>query len=484
MRILLISIVILITGIGNAWSAGDIALESPFNASAYTRDGLKFIQAGLKIKQFYRDSLDGFWSPASSKALAKYVLEELNENQPPSNADAMILVVSTVLEIREKGWKYRYISSIDKDILTPEPFEAIDNSEGEVRNYVIDDMDLVQATQTTRQMKQAHFQENSEFKAYNWLRNRKNWGTVGISRDKMAFSYSTRSGGSWNTITVSGESTDSGKIFLMLESLNPKGEYRFLPSDRFVALADQFLEDYEKEQVSKGEKPNEKQQANLSPQEDSQPEQETPKSGSGTAFAVTSDGHLLTNAHVVDGCEHLSVNGNDAKLLATEENFDLALLQIPGLHVKRVAIFADSPAPLNSDITTTGNPLAGLLGGLNITRGTVAARKGLGGRGIDMQITAPLQPGNSGGPAVNSSGQVVGVVVSGLNASAIADIIGDIPQNVNFAIRGTIAQLFLHQNGITPQKAEKSEALPPEDIASQLSEYTFQVNCNAGLGAE
>ena len=156
----------------------------------------------------------------------------------------------------------------------------------------------------------------------------------------------------------------------MLESLYLSGKHQLSPSERFVRMANKIQETLEKEPLPEDETSTSPQQVAKAPHEEKSERQDSgPVSGSGTGFAVTTEGHLLTNAHVVDGCERLSVDGNEAKLLATEENFDLALLQVPGLEVKQFAVFADNPAPLNSDITTAGFPLAGLLGGLNITRG-------------------------------------------------------------------------------------------------------------------
>ena len=65
-----------------------------------------------------------------------------------------------------------------------------------------------------------------------------------------------------------------------------------------------------------------------------------------------------------------------------------------------------------------------------------------------MQISAAVQPGNSGGPAVDEAGRLIGVVVAKLNALAIAMITGDIPQNVNFAIKVATLASFLEANGI------------------------------------
>ena len=95
-----------------------------------------------------------------------------------------------------------------------------------------------------------------------------------------------------------------------------------------------------------------------------------------------------------------------------------------------------------------------------------------------MHITAPDQPGKSGGPAVAAAGNVVGVVVTKLDAISAVEMIGDIPQNVNFAIRGSIVQLFLHQNGVSVDLETEDDPIAPETIAEELSEYTFVVMCN------
>lgn len=189
------------------------------------------------------------------------------------------------------------------------------------------------------------------------------------------------------------------------------------------------------------------------------------EAGFGTGFVVSGAGHVLTNRHVIEGCGSLTVGQSPAKVLATDETFDLALLLSLGEAGVAPARFAAEPARLNSDVTVAGYPLPDLLGGLNVTRGAVSSLKGIGGDGINMQITAPVQPGNSGGPVANAAGQVVGVVVAKLDAAAVAEVYDDIPQNVNFAIRGEIAKLFLAQNGVDPLIAEAAPAVTPELLA-------------------
>lgn len=95
-----------------------------------------------------------------------------------------------------------------------------------------------------------------------------------------------------------------------------------------------------------------------------------------------------------------------------------------------------------------------------------------------MQISAPVQAGNSGGPVINGFGQIVGVVVAKLDAATVAKVYDDIPQNVNFAIRGEIAKLFLSQNGIDPIIAGDTPVIAPETLAEVAQSFTRLITCN------
>lgn len=76
-----------------------------------------------------------------------------------------------------------------------------------------------------------------------------------------------------------------------------------------------------------------------------------------------------------------------------------------------------------------------------------------------------------------SDGSVVGVVVSKLNAKKISEISGDIPQNVNFAVRGEIAKLFLSQNGVDPLLDTSAAPISPEDLAGHALSFTAFIEC-------
>jgi len=192
------------------------------------------------------------------------------------------------------------------------------------------------------------------------------------------------------------------------------------------------------------------------------------QASSGTGFVVAS-GRVLTNDHVAQGCAEMRVRtagGRElsATLAAADPQRDLALLTVQGDLGPPLAFRSGPELRRGERVVTYGFPLAGLLSsGPTLTTGEVSALAGLRDNPRQFQISAPVQPGNSGGPLLDGSGNVVGVVVSKLNAQRIARSTGDIPQNVNFAIKGAEALDFLRRNGVQPRTAQT--AGPPRGAA-------------------
>ena len=154
--------------------------------------------------------------------------------------------------------------------------------------------------------------------------------------------------------------------------------------------------------------------------------------GTGTGFAVSQDGQIVTNHHVVADCAEVRVRpgGREAlagAVLAQDPGNDLALLRVP-VHLAAAAL-RDAPGIRAGDsVVAVGFPLPGLLGSeANVTTGTVSALAGIGNDARFLQMTVPVQPGNSGGPLLDLEGRVVGVVVGKLDALEVASVTGDIP---------------------------------------------------------
>ena len=213
------------------------------------------------------------------------------------------------------------------------------------------------------------------------------------------------------------------------------------------------------------------------------PDGKPSKQGTGTAFAVSSAGHALTNHHVINGCTEVKVAGREgiAKVITSDSVNDLALLQLPG-KTKDIASLNPDPGKLRQgeDIIVFGYPLEwALSSGGNITPGTLSALTGLGNNTNQIQITAPIQPGSSGSPVMDKKGDVVGMVSMKLSDSKMAKATGQIGQNVNFAVNGQTVKTFLDANKV-PYKTgggyfsrEKSNA----DIAEEASKWTVLVEC-------
>ena len=200
----------------------------------------------------------------------------------------------------------------------------------------------------------------------------------------------------------------------------------------------------------------------------------TEADSSGSGFRVAR-GVIVTNHHVIDGCSRLHVNGIAAQVRGSDARSDLALLgaTLPGpsasLRAQRAAV--------GEPVAVAGYPLRGLLSGFNMTTGSLSSLSGIRGDTRLLQITAPVQPGNSGGPLLDSAGNLMGVVVSKLNAVKMAEVTGDIPQNVNFAIHVNVLRTFLDANSVDYDSASSDKPLAPTAIAEKARGFTVLVEC-------
>jgi hypothetical protein len=113
----------------------------------------------------------------------------------------------------------------------------------------------------------------------------------------------------------------------------------------------------------------------------------------------------------------------------------------------------------------------------NLSVGHVSALAGLGDDSRYLQISAPIQPGNSGGPLLDANGYVVGIVTAKLDALRVAKYTGDIPQNVNFALKAEVARTFLESKGIPYQKALFYKNLSSADVGDIARPFTVHIEC-------
>lgn len=166
-----------------------------------------------------------------------------------------------------------------------------------------------------------------------------------------------------------------------------------------------------------------------------------------------------------------------ARVLARDTANDLALLK--GNLTPSQAASLRAGVKVGEGIAAFGYPLVGLLSTSgNFTVGNVSAVSGLGDDSRYLQISAPVQPGNSGGPLLDQSGNVVGVVVSKLDAIKVAAAIDDVAQNVNFAIKTNVLTKFLDSHGVNYSKAGAGQSLQPSDLAERAKSISVLIRCD------
>ena len=206
----------------------------------------------------------------------------------------------------------------------------------------------------------------------------------------------------------------------------------------------------------------------------------------GTGFVISASGHVVTNNHVVDGCVG-DILGNlsgeapvKLRKVSSDQTNDLALLQAPEGTFKTAAVIRDKPVHSGDSVVAIGYPFHGLLtSDFTVTTGIVNSLSGLLNNTRYLQISAAVQPGNSGGPLLDNGGEIIGMVAAKLNFLKFVRATGNIPENINFAIKTGAIRDFLDNSAVPYQTAEPKAELKTADIAQAARAYTLLISCNA-----
>lgn len=191
----------------------------------------------------------------------------------------------------------------------------------------------------------------------------------------------------------------------------------------------------------------------------------------GSAFAI-SDNLLMTSNHIIENCSEVAVRINnvliDASVVYADSENDLAILrvqeQLP-YHFEIANSYKKGDA-----IMAIGYPLSDELGNerVKFSDGIIASETGLSNNPFYLQITAPIQPGNSGGPVVNNNFEVVGIVSSKLDELYLLESVGTLPQNINFALKPEILKLA------TETFVEKANSEPVKN-SNEAEDATYYI---------
>jgi len=193
----------------------------------------------------------------------------------------------------------------------------------------------------------------------------------------------------------------------------------------------------------------------------------------------------VTNNHVIKECVG-DVHGNlvgesttKLRVVSNDQTNDLAFLQATG-NFKDIATIRATAVHSGDPIIVIGFPFHGLLtSDFTVTTGIISSLAGLFNDTRFLQISAPVQPGNSGGPLVDTRGTIVGVVAEKLNALKVAKATGDLPENINFAIKTGALRDFLDNSVVPYRTSEPTGEMKTAEIASAARAYTMLITCMA-----
>ena len=256
----------------------------------------------------------------------------------------------------------------------------------------------------------------------------------------------------------------------VLEEVFYGGAYQFTNAEEYVKqqTAQQI--------VAEVEKPNETRENTSSD------ENEVIPISSGSGFFVNKSGYLVSNYHVVEMCQYvLAVRDGDllnVKVVASDITNDLIVGKVEELSNNDFLALSSDGAFLGDNVIAAGFPLAGTLSdNLKVTRGIVSSMSGLNNNYSEYQIDAAVQSGNSGGPLIDASGNVVGVVVSQLNKYAILREREIIPENVNFAVKSQNVGVFLSANNIDFVSKDSKKVIQNRVVAKSAEDSTVMLLC-------
>jgi S1-C subfamily serine protease len=194
---------------------------------------------------------------------------------------------------------------------------------------------------------------------------------------------------------------------------------------------------------------------------------------SGTGFFVSRSGHIISNHHVIEGCDatKLTFKGKEvvADVLAVDKMNDLAILKA-NLIPNQVYSVATEDAGLLEDIIIAGYPLGKKVSAaIKTSKGSVTALAGYGDNYSEFQTDAALNQGNSGGPIMNQKGNVIGVAVANYGKKAGVE-------SFNFGIKSSTLKTFASANGLTFLPPNNRD-LSNKDLGKLITDGTVYLEC-------
>jgi S1-C subfamily serine protease len=207
-----------------------------------------------------------------------------------------------------------------------------------------------------------------------------------------------------------------------------------------------------------------------------------PSEWTGTGFAI-GNGYIVTNNHVAGEAKTISIKGvkgdmntgYSAEVVATDKVNDIAILRISD---SQFSGFGTIPyavqqrmADVGEDVFVLGYPLTQALGNeIKLTNGIISSRTGYQGNISTYQMSAPVQPGNSGGPMFDNKGNVIGIVVAGVPGA----------ENVGYAIKTSYLNILIESAGLNIKFPTNNSisALSLAEKVKRVKNFVFYIECS------
>jgi S1-C subfamily serine protease len=421
----------------------------PFDPRALQPAETRLLQAALAAAGDYRGALDGAWGAGSQAALDAYAAREFGA--APLNLHAAAAVLGFLAAVQRDGWELGYQPDLGISLALPlATLGPPEDEDGGVRRWSLTGSLTVLTQRLDRAEATAWHDAAAKANrapALDTVRRSDLMVTAGALRDgRRFFTRSDRVAGAWATVFLAGGDDQAAALSLVAGSIRPGPPLTWdLPEHgamaRLVTETEGFVAGAER---ARPDLPT------LAPPAAAALPQPGAAS-TGTAFYLDAR-TLVTARHVIGDCARVTLaGGTELTLLAEDAELDVAALMAPDPAPRWLSLAEGAGVRLGQRVHAAGFPYYSIAGtSLHLTGGNVSALAGVDDDARFFSFTAPVQPGNSGGPLIDARGGVLGLVVARLSEDFIAEATGSLPQNVNYALTESELAGFLRRSGVAP----------------------------------
>lgn len=432
---------------------GPEGVPGGFDDRSLTGAERQIIEIALAAEGEDPGTVDGIWSAESQIALETYAIREFGSR--PGDVHVAALVLGLLADIDIMGWRHQALPGLGAAIAVPEVLlDGPEEEDGGLRWWSEDgaftmlthafDTDMARAWHRAARSAGAGVDVETEETPQRLF-------TAGMLEDGRQFrTISLKTGEAWATVFLAGPAGMDATLRFMTAtfSAGPASPWE-MPIDgrlgRLVAGALAAVDGNPTAGPGLSGLLLPPDPASLTPPERIE--------ASGTGFYVGRN-LLVTASHVVAGCRSVALaDGTPLDLLASDGERDIAVLASDRPAESWLALSRDGRGRLGQRLHAIGYPYYNIAGtSLHLTSGNVSSLADVNDDTRFFSFSAPVQPGNSGGPILDANGTVIGVVVSRLSEHYIAEATGTLPQNINYGLKISEISEFLRQNRINPAR--------------------------------